>query len=181
MSGAVIPPTLLFGLGLFSPNGWGQIFPKWPPLEEQILMIIPGSPQWATVTPCFPKRSFKNCSQVWPWFLWSLCFALGPSAHESLCVPFKNAVSISPSPVELLCASPTGFQCQVLWGPPSPNARSPGMGTWRGAQNSHSCRWVSVIQLLSSLWASHPVSMGLLYHVITPPTVLIWLPLCLLE
>ena len=21
-------------------------------------------------------------------YLWSLCFALGPSAHESLCVPF---------------------------------------------------------------------------------------------
>ena len=26
--GAVIPPELLFGLGLLSADGWGQIFPK---------------------------------------------------------------------------------------------------------------------------------------------------------
>ena len=104
-------------------DGWGQIFPKWPPPEEHTLMNIPKSfasnilsPQQARVTPCFPRRSSKNCSQVPPRFLWSLCFALGPSACESLCVPFKNVVSISPSPVELLCTSPTGLQCQMLWG-----------------------------------------------------------------
>ena len=42
MVGAVIPPGLLFvGLGLLSPDEWGQIFPEWPPLEEHMLMIIP--------------------------------------------------------------------------------------------------------------------------------------------
>ena len=58
MGGAVIPPGLLFGLGLLSPDGWGQIFPKWPPLEEHMLMNIPEifassihSPQRAIVTP----------------------------------------------------------------------------------------------------------------------------------
>ena len=35
---------------------------------------------------------------------------------KSLCVPFKNRVSISPSPVELLHTSPTGLQCQMLQG-----------------------------------------------------------------
>ena len=40
----------------------------------------------------------------------------GTRAHESLCAPFKNGVSVSPSLVELLCTSPTGLQCQTLWG-----------------------------------------------------------------
>ena len=71
MGGAVIPPGLLFGLVLLSADGWVQIFPKCPPLEEHMLVNIPKSfvsivlrPQQATVTPCFPRRSFKNCSQV---------------------------------------------------------------------------------------------------------------------
>ena len=121
--GAVIPPGLLFALGLLSADGWGQIFPKWPPPEKCRLMNIPKSfasntlpPQQVTFSPCFPRRSTKNYSQVQPRFLWSLCFALGPSACVSLCVPFKNGVSISPSPVELLGTSPTGLQCQMLRG-----------------------------------------------------------------
>ena len=69
------------------------------------------------IHPCFPSRSSKNWRQIWPRFLWRLCFALGPSACESLCVPFKNVVSISPSPMELLHTSPTGLQYQILWGP----------------------------------------------------------------
>ena len=45
----------------------------------------------------------------------SLC-ALGPIARENLCVPFKNGVSVSPSPVEPLRTSPTGLQCQIFQG-----------------------------------------------------------------
>lgn len=123
MSGTVIPPGLLFGLVLLSTDEWGQIFPKWPLLEEQIQMIIPATfasnvltPQWATVTPCFSRRSSKNCSQVWPIFPWSLCFALQPSAHESLCAPFKKWSSFHPSPMELLRTSPIGLQWQMLQG-----------------------------------------------------------------
>ena len=41
MGGAVIPPGLLFGLGLLNMDGWGQIFPKWPPPEKGTLMNIP--------------------------------------------------------------------------------------------------------------------------------------------
>ena len=40
MGGAVFPPSLLFGLGLLSPDGWGQIFPKWQPPGKLTLMII---------------------------------------------------------------------------------------------------------------------------------------------
>ena len=119
----MIPPALLFGLGLLRADGWGQIFPKWPPPEKRKLINDPKSfasnvlpLQQATVTPCLSRRSSKNCSQVCPRFLWSLCFALGPSARESLCAPFKNGVSRCPSPEELLCTSPTGLQCQMLRG-----------------------------------------------------------------
>ena len=139
MGRAVIPPGLLFGLGLLSTDGWGHIFPKWPPPEKGTLRNIPKSfaynvlpPQQATFSPCFPRRSSKNCSQVWPRFLWRLCFALGPSAHESLCALFKNEISVSPSPMELLHTSPTGLQCQmfcVLFLPvPDPQAWGPDVG-----------------------------------------------------
>jgi len=57
----VIPPGLLFGLGLLSTDGWGQIVPKWPPPEKGTLLKIPQSfasnvppPQQATFTPLFP-------------------------------------------------------------------------------------------------------------------------------
>ena len=135
ISGATSPTGFSFGLGLLSPDGWSQISPKWPPQVEFTLMIISETfasnvlpQQQATVaTPPpphhFPRISSMNCSQVRPRFLWSLCFVLGPSAHESLCAPFKSGVSISPSPIEILCTSPIGlnakcsggssFQCQI--------------------------------------------------------------------
>ena len=128
MHSPLIPPGLLFGLRLLSPDGWGLIFPKWPSLEEQTLIpesfasnVLPL--QQASVTPCFPRTSSKNYSLIQLRFLWSLSFAQGPSAHETLHVPFKKGVSISPSPVELLCTSPTGLQCQMLcWlFPPMPD------------------------------------------------------------
>ena len=118
----MIPPGLLFALGLLSADGWGQIFPKWPPPEKGMLTNIPKSfassafpTQQATFTPSFLRRSSKNCHQVRPRFLWRCCFALGPSACESLSAPFKNGVSVSASLVELLSTSPTGLQCQMLW------------------------------------------------------------------
>ena len=43
-------------------------------------------------------------------------FALGHSVHEILCVPFKSAVSISPSHVELLQSSPAGLQSHMFCG-----------------------------------------------------------------
>lgn len=43
-------------------------------------------------------------------------FSLGPSARKILYVPFKNEVSISPSPEGLNKLIPTGLQSQELWG-----------------------------------------------------------------
>ena len=137
----MIPPGWLFGLGLLSTDGWGPIFPKWPPPEKcmpmKILKSFASSVLLHTTShihPCFPRRSSKNFSQVQPKFPWKPCFALGPSACKSVCVPSKNGVSASPSPVELLCTSPAGLQRQVLRGlflpVPDPHL----------CQNSHSCR-----------------------------------------
>ena len=57
----MIPPGLLFALGLLSTDGWGQIFSKWPPPEEGRLMNILKSfafnalpPQQATFIHVFP-------------------------------------------------------------------------------------------------------------------------------
>jgi len=104
-------------------EGWGQISPKWPPSEKGTAVeysreLCFHCPSLTTshIHPCFPRMSSKNCSQVWPRVLWRLCFALGPSACESLCVPFKNGVSVSPSPMEFLHTSPPGLQCQMLQG-----------------------------------------------------------------
>ena len=64
----------------------------------------------------FPGDPPTNAVRSNPDSYWSICFAQGPSAYESLWVPFKNGVSVFPSPVELLHTSPTGLQCQMLQG-----------------------------------------------------------------
>ena len=150
------------------PDGWSQIFPKLPYPEKHTLMIIPETfassvlpPQWASVATFFPRRSSKNCSQVQPRILWRLCFALGLSAHESLCASFKNGGLCFPQSCGAPVQKPHWPSLPNALGASSPSARTPGMGTWHGAQNSHSSRWVSVIQLLFSLWAAHQAGMGL--------------------
>ena len=60
MGGALRPPCLLLGLGLLSPDGWGQIFSK-PQLPEELTLVIISetsasnvlSPKRATATLCF--------------------------------------------------------------------------------------------------------------------------------
>ena len=98
----------------FSQNGHLQ--------RKAVLLNIPESfafnvlsSQQATFTPVFPGCPPRTAVRFDP-DSYGDCFALGPSAHESLCVPFKNGVSVSPSPVEFLCTSPTGLQCQMLHG-----------------------------------------------------------------
>lgn len=96
-------------------------------------------------------------------------------------VCLSRMVSVSPSPMEHLHTSPTGLQCQTLWGLllaiTDPQARGPDVGF----------RMLTPIR--KSLWYSYfPVYRlptqrvwGCLHHVIVPPTILMWSPLCLLE
>ena len=43
-----------------------------------------------------------------------LLLPLGPDAHTTLCVPSKNGVSVSPSPVKVLQSNPTSLQSLIL-------------------------------------------------------------------
>ena len=44
----------------------------------------------------------------------SLLNPLGPDAHNTLCVPSKSGVSVSPSPVEVLQSNPASLQSLIL-------------------------------------------------------------------
>ena len=173
-------------LGSLFTDGWG-CDPTWIivwPEASQCWRVGPDFPKMATsrgthadeysrelssnvvplrqdkITPCFPRRSSTNCSQVQTRLLLILCFALGPSAHEILCEPLKNGVDFSPSPMELLHISPTVLQCQMFQGL-FLHCRSPGLGPDMGIRTLTPVS-VSVIQLLSGLWASHLAGMALL-------------------
>ena len=106
MGGAVIPLGLLFGLALLSADVLGQIFLKRPPPEKGTLLNTPESfssnvlpPQQAPFTPVFlggpPRTAVRFDPDSDEDF--ALPFILGPSAHESLCAPFKHGVSVSVS------------------------------------------------------------------------------------
>ena len=91
----------------------------------------------------------------------------------------RKGVSIFPSPMKLLCTSPTGLQCQMLRGL-SPNVKSPGVGTWYATQISY-----TQVSLCDSYFPVCGLPMQwvwvCLYHIIAPPTIFLWPPLCLLE
>ena len=118
-----VPPGLLFCLGLFSTDEWGQIFPKWPRTGEFTLMIFPknfASNVLLTMSnshPVLPEDPPRTTGRSDP-------DSYGVSAlprepiHMKACgvFHFKSGVSIFPSLMELLCISPAGPQCQMLQG-----------------------------------------------------------------
>ena len=117
MGRAVIPTGLLFGLGILSPDGCGQSFPKWPLLEELILMIIPENFPSNALTTSFSHRPFpQEILQELQAGLTQIPMESLLCTHESPCAPFKSGVSISPSPMEPLKTSPADPQCQMLQG-----------------------------------------------------------------
>ena len=118
----MIPPGLLFGLGLLSSNGWGQILPKWPPPEKGRLLNIPKSfasnvlpPQQATFTPAFPGGPPR------------MAVRSNPDSHRDLALPW-DPVHVKVCVCLLRMGSPLS---PVLWssctqGPPAFNARYSG-------------------------------------------------------
>ena len=123
MGRAVISPGLLFGLGLLSIDGWGQIFPKWPPPQKGMLKNIPKSfasnalpPQQVTFTPVFPGCPPRPAVRFDPDSKGDFALPWDP-VHVKVCVRLlRMGVSVSPSPVELLHTSPTGLQFPILQG-----------------------------------------------------------------
>ena len=123
MGGAVIPPGLLFGPGLLSTEGWGQIFPKWPPPENCMQMNVPKSfasnvlpPQQGTFTPVFPGGPPRTVVSSDPDSYGDFALPWDPM-HVIVCVRLLRMGSLfPPDPWKCRCTSPTGLQCQMLWG-----------------------------------------------------------------
>ena len=71
------------------------------------------------------------------------------------------------SQVSMGAAALLPLKAKFLGAPPI-DARPPGWGDWCGAQNFHSCGWISVIYLFSSLLIAHPGGMGFDYITSVP-------------
>ena len=139
MGWAVFPPHLLFGLGLLSPDGWGQIFPKWPPPEKHELMNIPKSfaanvlpPQEAIFTPAFPGGPPRTSARSNPNSHGNPALPWDP-VHAKVCVrllrmgsPFppvlRSSCTQTPLAFNARCSRGSFSQCQIprhgdlMWG-----------------------------------------------------------------
>ena len=170
MDGVVFPHFLLFSLGLLSPNGWCQIFPKCQPPWELTPVNISGAsssnvlpPQWAKAAPALPGYPSQPTSRPDPDYYGVPALPWGPVHVESYVRPSRME-SVYPSPVEFLCTYPAGFQCPMLWrlllSMPDPCAGEPnvGFGTLtlvvEPVWYSIFCLWVARLGLLI-LW-KHP-------------------------
>ena len=79
--------------------------------ESFAFNVLPS--QQAMFTPFFPGCPLELQSGLTQIPMETL-LCPGTRARENLYAPFKNVVSVSPSPMELLHTSPTGLQCQML-------------------------------------------------------------------
>ena len=137
--------------------------------------------QQGTVTPCFPRRSSKNCKRSDPDSCGISALPQDP-VHMKARVLLSRMESVSPSHVELLRTSLTGPQYQMLWG---------------GSSSSHQCQilkhgnltwgselslpWVDLCDTITFQSVDClPAGRGCLYHIIAPPTILKGPSLCLL-
>ena len=166
MGMAVIPPGLLFGLVLLSSEGWGQIFPKqrnthcWIFLRALPPMFLPYNDPWSPAFfPGDPPRTairsdpVSHGASALPW----------DPVHMKVCVCLSRMGSpFPPVPWSSCTQAPLAFNARCSKGL-SPSDRSPHVGVWCGAQNSDSCKWVSVNQLVSSLWGFPPRRYGVVY------------------
>ena len=121
--------------------GWGQVLvSKWwspgqlTPLRttQNLHHHCPCPHSEPQLPPTTPEGSPRPSGWSGPGSYEVNALSLGPGAHETLCAPFKNDISVSPIPVEFLRSSPTGLQSQMLWGllltMPEPPTGEPDMG-----------------------------------------------------
>ena len=116
MAGAVIPLGLLFGLGLLSTDGLGQIFPKSPPPEKSMLLNIPESfacnalpSQQAIFTPVFPGSPPRTVVRFDPDSHGDFALTWDP-VHVNVCVCLLRMGSPFPPVLWSSCAqAPLAF------------------------------------------------------------------------
>ena len=119
----MIPPGLLFGLGLLSTDGQGQIFPKWPPPEKGTLLNIPKSfasnvlpPKQATFTPVFPGGPPRTAVSFNPDFYGDFALPWDP-VHVKICVCLLRMGSpFPPVPWSSCAQAPLAFDARCSWG-----------------------------------------------------------------
>ena len=134
MGSAVIPPSLLFALGLLSVDGWDQIFPKWPPPEKGTLLNVSESfasnvllLQQATFTPTFPGCPLRTAVRFDPDSYGAFALPWGP-VHVKVRVCLLRMGS--PFPPVLWCPAHKSHWPSMpdSLGALSPSARSPYVG-----------------------------------------------------
>ena len=148
----------------------------------ELLLPVPLSSQEATANPHLPKRPPSTSREVWFNPLWGHCsFPLCPGAWMILFLPSKSEVSVSPSP-----RSPA---IKSLWlskpdslGILSPFVRFPSLEKLMcGSEPSQ--QWenffgIIFLQFVACLSGGYGIWF---YHYFSPPTISLWLLLCLLR
>ena len=116
-------PVCCLARGFSALMGGARFFSKWPPPRgvhsdyySQNLCLQWLSPISSHSHPLLSQEILQELQAGLTQLPMESLLCPGTSAHESLCVPFKNRVPISPSPAELLHTSPTGPQHQMLQG-----------------------------------------------------------------
>ena len=113
------PPGLLFALGLLSTDGWGQIFPKWPPPEKGLLLNIPKSfasndlpLQQATFTPVSPGCPPRTAVRFDPDSYGDFALPWDP-VHVNICVHLLRMGSpFPPVPWSSCAQAPLAFNAR---------------------------------------------------------------------
>ena len=164
--------------------------------SPELLLPLSLSQQWTAPSPPPPcpmppsnlrllRRPSNTSRQVWSSFLWGPCFFPGLwCAWDFVCI-FQEWF-VYPSPVELLSSNPTGHQNQIFCGfllpltghslPPA--APSIGSLMW-GSELLILWENFCVIIVFQFVGCSHGMHGIWFYHDCTPPTILLWLTLCL--
>lgn len=139
------------------------------------LLPVPTSPGWATVAFYLSQWRSRSASRFDPGSYQITASVLDSRACKIWFLPFKNEVSIFPSPLGLLKVSPAGFHSQMFWSLPS-QCRTPRLGSlmWDSdlsllCENLCSCSYSG---FGSPTW-EYRIS---LYHVSTPPIHLVMVP-----
>ena len=112
-------------------DGWGQIFPKWPPPEKGTLLNIPKSfssnvlpPQQATFTPVFPGGPPRTAVSSAPDSYGDFALPWDPM-HVKVCVCLLRMGSPFPPVLWSSCTqAPLAFNARCSRAL-SPSARSP--------------------------------------------------------
>ena len=130
---------------------------SFPHIEPQPPPVFPGETPRTAVRS--DPDSYGNSALLWDPVHMKTCACLSRMRSPFPLVLWSSFPQ-APLAFNAICSRGSSFQCQIPRHGPL---------TW-GAQNSHSYRWISVIQLFSVCGLRAWQIWGCLYHIIAPPT-----------